>query len=79
MKRLSFLALLTGAFVFGLASLPTTYGGGGTADAGWRCKCCENKTCLTLTAVYSRDEFKAIALSNCLICTSQYRGNCNDD
>ena len=79
MKRLSFLAILSSAFVFGLAALPTTYGGGGTADAGWRCKCCDNKNCKTLARVYKRDEFAALALSSCLICVNQYRDNCNDD
>lgn len=80
MKRLSFLAILSSAFVFGLAALPTTYGGGGTADASWRCKCCDNKDCAKVkTARYTRDEFRALAISNCLICVSQYRDNCNDD
>jgi hypothetical protein len=74
MKRLSFLAL-----VGSLTAFASVAYAGGHHHQGWRCWNCENKECLRLTAVYGRDEFKAIALSNCLICTSQYKGNCCDD
>jgi hypothetical protein len=76
MKCLSYLALVGSLTAFATAA----YAGGHHRDGQWwRCWNCNNKDCLRVTAVYSRDEFKAIALSNCLICTSQYKGNCCDD
>ena len=80
----TFLALVTGAFVLGLAAIPNTYGGGGTAMAGdhkprigcWRCLKCNNKDCLKRVGAYARDEFRALALSSCLICVNQYRSSC---
>jgi hypothetical protein len=83
--KLTFLTLLTGAFVLGISALPTAYSGTGlTAEAGgwkppvscWRCKKCDNKDCRKAWSVYKRDEFIFIAQSNCLICVSQYSKNC---
>jgi hypothetical protein len=69
MKRLSFTALLAGAFVLSLAA--------GSAQAGGRHHhhdCC-NKDCLTRVVVQSSgpaDQYRAIFLSNCLKCRYPY-------
>ena len=74
MKRLSLVAL-TAAFVLGLAALPASLGGGGTAYAGKRHHDCCNNDCLTRVIVQNvgpADQYRAIFLSNCLKCWYPY-------
>jgi hypothetical protein len=69
MKRLSLLAV-TGAFLLGVAALPSTANAGGRHHHD----CC-NKNCLTRVVVQNAgpaDLYRAIYLSNCLKCWYPY-------